>query len=471
MTTNSGTNPQIRAACYCRISSDPHDKREGVDRQRADTAALCEVKGWQVAGFYVDNDRSASNGRARPEWMRLLADVEAGKIDAVAAWDQDRVNRTLDDLISYKQLFVKRGILLATSNNGDIDLSTPAGELMATIKTAVSTHEIAMMRVRMRRAGRARAECGAPKWRSAFGYAPGVDGPEPDPKTAPLVAKAYAALLAGASLGDIAKLFNTAGTFGLNGKPWTHSTVSLFMRAPRNAALRAYNGTIVGDGTWPPLIPETTWRQAQSILEAPHRKPGRKSVSRHLLTGVLACGNPGCGGHLSGNWQIQRGGNRAITYRCKRCTGLSIRAEHVEPYLYAVVAERLSRPDAVGLLKADLDEAVAEGIRRELAVLYARLESIGVDVGEGLLTGVQAKAATDTVNTKIAALERRQQDSERLRVFADLPLGEPEVADAISRLPEGRFRAVVDLLMTVTVTPVGKGSHVFTPDRVQVAWR
>ncbi|WP_264000744.1 hypothetical protein [Mycobacterium intermedium] len=36
---------QVRAACYCRISSDPRDKREGVDRQREDTAALCEVKG------------------------------------------------------------------------------------------------------------------------------------------------------------------------------------------------------------------------------------------------------------------------------------------------------------------------------------------------------------------------------------------------------------------------------------------
>ncbi|HEX7425735.1 MAG TPA: recombinase family protein, partial [Mycobacterium sp.] len=93
----TATNEQVRAACYCRISSDPKDKREGVDRQREDTAILCEVKGWQVAGYYVDNDRSASNGGRRPEWERLLADIEAGKIDAVAAWDQDRVNRAMDD--------------------------------------------------------------------------------------------------------------------------------------------------------------------------------------------------------------------------------------------------------------------------------------------------------------------------------------------------------------------------------------
>jgi hypothetical protein len=34
-----------------------------------------------------------------------------------------------------------------------------------------------------------------------------------------------------------------------------------------------------------------------------------------------------------------------------------------------------------------------------------------------------------------------------------------------SRIPD-RFRAVVDVLCTVTVLPVGKGSHVFNPDRV-----
>lgn len=76
---------------------------------------------------YVDSDRSASNRKKRSEWGRLLADIEARKIDAVAAWDQDRVNRMMDDFVAYKKLFIERGILLATSDNGDIDLITPSG--------------------------------------------------------------------------------------------------------------------------------------------------------------------------------------------------------------------------------------------------------------------------------------------------------------------------------------------------------
>ena len=56
-------------------------------------------------------------------------------------------------------------------------------------------------------------------------------------------------------------------------------------------------------------------------------------------------------------------------------------------------------------------------------------------------------------------------------MFDGLPLGTPEVADAVSRLSPDRLRAVLDVLMTVTVAPVGKGGHVFNPERVQVNWR
>ncbi|MCA9642510.1 MAG: recombinase family protein, partial [Myxococcales bacterium] len=341
MSTSESPKQQVRAACYCRISSDKDDKREGVTRQKQDTADLCAVKGWTVVGHYIDNDRSASNGKPRPEWERLLADIEAGKIDAVAAWDQDRVNRMMDDFQRYKKLFVKRGILLATSNNGDIDLSTPSGVLTATIKTAVAEHEISMMKVRMLRAARQKAEQGVPKWKRAFGYLPETrrrsddDGTRQiDPVTAPLVRDAYAAVLAGSSLNDIVRMFNDAGAYGMTGRPWTATTVSLFLRAARNAGLRSHNDELVIDkdgepvrGSWPALVDEATWRAAQAVLNAPGRAPGRKTVRRHLLTGVLQCGKPGCGGYLSGLWTNQQ----KIAYACKSCRGVSVRAENVEP--------------------------------------------------------------------------------------------------------------------------------------------
>jgi len=469
------TSTKVRAGCYCRISSDPNDKREGVERQREDTAALCEVKGWTPADYYVDNDRSASNGKSRPEWDRLMADIKAGKIDAIAAWDQDRGWRMMSELENLRKFFTGLGrrIPLATTGQGDIDLYSPTGVLAAQIKTAVSEHEIAMMRVRQLRAARQRAEQGKPKWRRSFGYLPYTgskqddDGTrQPDPDTAPLVADAYNALLRGVSISDIARNLNSVRAYGLNGKPWTPSTMSLFLRSPRNAGLRAHHSEIVGEGTWPPLVDRKTWDRAQAKLNAPGRSRP-KTVRKHLLTGVLACGKPGCDGHLAG-YQTAKGDG---AYRCITCLGVAIRTADVEPLMYGLVGWRLAREDAVDLLKSNaVDDAEDAAIRAELSLLYAEIEAIGIERGKRLLTGEQAKIATDLINADIAKLEARQRDSELAELFADIPLGRPEAVDAVKRLEPERFRRVIRALMAPVVMPVGKGSHVFNPDRVVPNW-
>jgi DNA invertase Pin-like site-specific DNA recombinase len=462
----------MRAAVYLRISSDPSGQQLGVGRQREDCAKLCQGKGWTPVE-YLDNDVSASNGKRRPGYEKMLTDIESGAVGAVVAWDLDRLHRRPIELERFMELADTHRLALATVS-GDVNLSTPQGRLTARLKGDVAAHEIEQMKARMRRKHQQKAEQGLPNWRRAFGY--DGDTRQPDPVSAPLVKQAYAAVLAGASLADICRLWNDAEAFTRNGLPWTAPQVSNFLRKPRNAGLRSrtHDGEteIVGKGTWPPLVDESTWRAAQAVLNAPGRAPGRKTVRKHLLTGVLQCGKPGCGHYLSGHVTIQ--GVRA--YTCKQCRGVSIRAEHVQPLLYGVVAGRLAKPDAIDLLKAEIhDQAQAEAIRVELNSLYGELENIGVERGEGLLTGKQAKIATDVINTKIKAAERRQQDTERLRVFADLPLGEPEVAEAVKKLSPDRFRAVLDVLMVVSVAPVGKGHRAngerFDPERVQVVWR
>jgi DNA invertase Pin-like site-specific DNA recombinase len=492
MDTIDTPKPPVRAGCYLRISSDPDDKRGGVDRQREDTADICAMNDWKVAGYYEDNDRSASNGKAREEWERLLADVKAAKIDAIVVWNQDRGWRKMADLESLRPLLEPRGVLLATTNIGVIDVRNADDVFRAQVSTATSELEIAKMRIRQRRFARQRAERGIPKWKHAFGYVVGEHRPDCPPKcssyhhqrdavTAPLVEKAYKAILAGNKLGDVCRLFNDAGAYGLNGQPWTASTVSLFLRAPRNAALRSHNGEIVGAGNWPRLVEESLWKAAQAKLNAPDRKrPGKKSVQRHLLTGVLLCGKPGCGGHLAGNWVMQAHGKgpraHAITYACRTCRGTSVRAEHVEPLLYDLVGGRLAMDDARDLLKAEIhDEAEAEALRTELNELHAEVKQIGIDRGRRLLTSEQAKIATDVILEDIAKLERKQEDQDRLRVFEGLDLGTPRVIGQIRKLSADRFRAVLAVLCTVTVAPVGKGHRVngerFDPERVHVLWR
>ena len=493
------TNSPIRAGCYCRISSDPDDKREGVDRQREDTALLCELKGWDIVDVYIDNDRSASNGKDRPQWQRLLGDIRSGKIDAVAAWDQDRVNRTMDDFMAYKPLFVERGTLLATSNNGEIDLSTPSGVLTAGIKTLVSEHEISMMKLRMRRAAQQAAQRGTPKWRAdyAFGF---TSEHQPDcapdctsayhvhPTEGPLVAQAYADILAGASLTGIANQWSAAGHIGRGtknrpGKPWKPSTFSLFIRAARNAGLRSHNDVIVYDddghavkGAWPALVSEQTWRDVQKFLDRPERhRPGPKTVRRHLLTGIIRCGKCPDGVGKMGGYLAPTGAER---YRCWKCRGVAIDKPHTEQFILRLVCERLAREDARQLLidpdAPDLDALAAEANR-----LRARKLALAADHAKGIYDAEEWQVMRAVIGDDIDAVEKKMQCANRARVFAGLPLGTDKVTEAFLSMDTDRQRAVISAIMSPVIRPVGKGHRPavgadgvrFDSDRIIPNWR
>src|SRR5215216_4972780 len=72
----------IRAAIYARISYDPDARVVGVDRQREDCLHLAASRGWTVVAEYIDNNVSASkfSRKARTQYLRLLDDIEAGRI-------------------------------------------------------------------------------------------------------------------------------------------------------------------------------------------------------------------------------------------------------------------------------------------------------------------------------------------------------------------------------------------------------
>jgi site-specific DNA recombinase len=69
----------VRAGVYTRISDDPEDLQEGVTRQREDCEDVAAERGWEIAAFYTDNDKSAYNPKKpRPEYRRMIDDSSPG---------------------------------------------------------------------------------------------------------------------------------------------------------------------------------------------------------------------------------------------------------------------------------------------------------------------------------------------------------------------------------------------------------
>ena len=76
----------------------------------------------------------------RPGWKKLETDVRSGKVSTVVVWRLDRLGRTAKGLTSLFSELQDRKVGLVSMKEG-LDLSTPAGRLMAHVLASVAQYE------------------------------------------------------------------------------------------------------------------------------------------------------------------------------------------------------------------------------------------------------------------------------------------------------------------------------------------
>lgn len=455
----------MRAAVYLRQSLDPSGNMLAITRQRGPCLELCAQRGWEAVE-YVDNDRSATRGR-RPSYEQMLVDIEAGKIDAIVAWDLDRLYRRPVELEHLIDLADTRRLLLATIT-GDADLSTDNGRLYARIKGAVAKAEGERKAARQKASHRQRAESGKP-WgnRRLFGY---TEDMQLHPVEAPAVREAFDRFLAGSSLGSIAAAWNGAGLTTTVGNRWRGPGVSLFMTNPKLAGLISYNGEIVGPGTWPAIVDEETWKAARAIRSDPQRNPRPGSRARkYLLTGIALCGGKCAGGARLSSGKTAWG---KTIYRCPVCHGIGRDQEALDDHITALVVARLSQPDAKDLLVDEDREGISE-LREQAAKVQGKLEALAVafedDEDDDEVAAVQYRRSVKRLTAKLREFETRMADAQRARIFEGV-IGAEDVRAAFEAAGLDRQREIVSALLTVVVRPTVQGAG-FRPDDIGAEWR
>lgn len=459
-----------RAGIYVRISEDRTGAGLGVERQMEDCAALAGRLGWQVQDSYVDNDCSAFSGKVRPEYRRLLHDVEAGRVDGVLAWHTDRLHRSPRELEEFVTLAESRKVATQTVMAGELDLSTPTGRMVARILGSVARQEVEHKADRTRRAHLQAAQQG--RWRGGarpFGYE--SDGATIRDGEAEEVRRLYADLLNGRTLGALARDLNDRGVTSTTGKPWEFTTLRQMLLKPRNAGLSVYQGEVIGLGRWPALVSESTWRSVVDVLADPVRRMSATNAPRWLMAGLATCG--ACGEVVrSGSVVSNRAtGAKRTVYRC-RASGpghVARTAEQVDAFVTAVVVERLSRPDAANLFSLDGGPDVA-ALEEQARGLRSRLEGLAELYADGALDQAQVTTATARLRGRLddvgvtLAVQRRHPVARKLA-------GVDNVATAWGALDITERRQVVGLLLDVRLLPQGRRGNVFDPESVAIEWK
>jgi DNA invertase Pin-like site-specific DNA recombinase len=466
------TKTPTAAAVYCRISLDKDGEGLGVKRQEDLCLKLAAERGWIVAETYSDNDVSAYNGKARAAYQRLLADLEAGRRDAVICVDLDRLTRRPAELEHFMDLADRKKVALANVS-GDTDLSTSDGQFKARIMGAVARQESQKKGERVSREAEQAARRGIARGsRRPFGF-------EDDKMTvrdaeAELIRDAARRVLAGETVPAIARDWNARRIPTPQAAPlgWSTTSVVTILRNPRIAGLRAHKGEIVADACWPAIVDRSTWETLQGRIRRVARV-GRPST--HLLSGIARCGR--CGGPLWTSWRKTAAGKRVARYACvsrpgrASCGNLAVVAAPVDDLVRDMVIHALAGPALAKVRKARRsdDRAQAEAVR-DLADAEERLEVLAELFASGELSRREFAAGRDKAKERIAAATKVLDTHYGVRT--DLPtdtaaLREKWDAETI----EWRRALIGTVVESVTVKPVTMSTNVFDVDRVEIVWK
>jgi site-specific DNA recombinase len=281
----------MRAAPYARISKEDVGNVDNTDIQLDECLAWITENGHDLAGTYVDNNISAYSNTRRPDYERLLRDVEANKIDIIVCTEPSRLNRNLRNSISLIALAYTtklQHIAVTDPERHGFDLSTKSGIQNALEAAIEDEKEVTRLSGRQKRKQRVRAKegkrNGGPR---PFGYE--ADGMTIRESEAAIIREVVRRLLDGESSRSIIMDLRRRGVKTSTGKEWHGHTLRRLISSPRIAGIRIHLGTHY-KAQWPAIISEEDWQQVQVVWRARARH-GTVTPRRYLLTGILFCGN------------------------------------------------------------------------------------------------------------------------------------------------------------------------------------
>src|SRR5258705_5076531 len=144
----------MRIGIYARVST----KDQSCELQLRDLRAYCSARGFEAVREYVDVGQSGGK-ESRPELNRLMEDARKRRFDSIVVWRFDRFARSTKHLLLALEEFRSLGIQFI-SYQENIDTTSPLGQALFTIVSAVAQLERDLIRERVNAGIRHARACG-----------------------------------------------------------------------------------------------------------------------------------------------------------------------------------------------------------------------------------------------------------------------------------------------------------------------
>lgn len=331
--------PKIQAL-YSRISIQSKDAPSvSITRQKAQLERKAEELGFVNTEHYSDENCSGGT-MERPEFQRMLEDIDAGLIDAVLTYDLDRISRDTADTLNFVKNLEGKGVrLISLSDNYD---NSPTGKLMLTVKSGSSQWYRDVIIDKVKKAMYHKAKngdfCGGPP---PFGYDVVDKHLVKNKEDAQLIQDIYNRFEDNPSFRGITIWLNA---MGYKTKTWisqtkqkhggttfAQSSIRRILTNPLYKGVHTYGKRAGNSKTWlskdkwlyskghlEPIISAEQFDRVQAIIARRAYTPQKRHGIISILAGVIRCE---CGGTMNGYTQVKKEtGKKYSYYKCHNCT-------------------------------------------------------------------------------------------------------------------------------------------------------
>ena len=394
------------AAIYARVSSERQRQDETIQSQTVGLRELAATRELLVTEDFVFEDEGFSGATlTRPALERLRDRAAEGAFEVLLCHAPDRLARRYAYQVLLLDEFARVGVEVVFAKEPERG-GTPEDELLRQFQGMIAEYERAQIAERTRRGKLHRARGGSQAVMSGapygYRYIKKTDHRdaywEIDELEASVVREVFDRYVTdGVSIGELARWLTDRGVQTKTGKArWDRSSVWAMLRNPAYRGQAAFGKTKTAERhggptrttrqrgerhgrrltrtdqpaeKWtyipvPPLITEQTFELAQARLVANAHFSRRNTKELTLLQGVLVCRE--CGYACYRTWT--RTSNKRISYyRCigqdgwrhpdgKRCTSRPVRADELDPLVWAEVRRLLEHPE---LVQSEIDRRLA----------------------------------------------------------------------------------------------------------------
>lgn len=452
----------VRCAIYTRKSTEEGLAMEfnSLDAQREAAEAFIASQrheGWVVLPEKYDDGGFTGGNMERPALKRLMADIEAKKIDTVVVYKVDRLSRSLLDFARLMEVLDRNGCSFVSVTQ-QFNTTHSMGRLTLNILLSFAQFEREIISERTRDKMSAARRKG--KWVGGsliLGYDLNAERTRlvVNPDEAERVRAIFSLYI------ETQSVLSTAAELNRRGWPrktWLNKNGTTagggIWNKPNLLGLLSnvgYIGKVAYDGEIYPgqhdaILDSATWAKAQAVLKRNQREgtAGVRNKYGALLRGLLVCGTCGCAMTHS---YTAKGRTRYRYYVCQKamkqgwqeCETRSVPAQEIENF----VIQRIKTIGREPELAAEIASHAREEHHRQETALRAEQADLERTLREqargvaGLFDQPNALARLAELEAQIRAGENRlAQISIELAALGPQEIDETDVTAALGRFDE-----------------------------------